>query len=193
MMGNEKDPFFGEEKQSDKFMVWATAIILGIFVLFCSICGIVIGILHHVYQDIMVVGNMLLLVLVLIIIFRWYREGNEDPKYKWIIIALVVVIFTIGISINALVWGLKPCEIEEQPICPNGIYFTDTRTCIENVWTTCSNQRNVANQTLCPIVYSYNPPFVRCGNCTYFLEEALQTVKLSPIDLSEATVPDVPT
>eukprot|EP01090_Pellita_catalonica_P019833 TRINITY_DN6861_c0_g2_i1.p1 TRINITY_DN6861_c0_g2~~TRINITY_DN6861_c0_g2_i1.p1 ORF type:complete len:190 (-),score=14.09 TRINITY_DN6861_c0_g2_i1:221-790(-) len=124
----EENPLFGEEKGSDKLIFWGSASIITLFVIYCSIIGVVLGVLEELYQHVMLVAVMLSLCIMIILLTRWYRGGDDQltKKYFWFLIGLVIVVFLLGITINAYVWVLDT-SCEDQPDCPSGLYLTEPR------------------------------------------------------------------
>ncbi|KAJ4454868.1 hypothetical protein PAPYR_10317 [Paratrimastix pyriformis] len=91
-------PFFDEETKAHKFLFWVTSICVSLFVLAVVVVGVIFGIIAH-WQLFMAVCLICVAYAVTFILVRWWRRRDIDPKVKFLIYMLIVVLLLSGISI----------------------------------------------------------------------------------------------
>ncbi|ELR20080.1 uncharacterized protein ACA1_114600 [Acanthamoeba castellanii str. Neff] len=136
-----------------KWLAWLIIAAIAILIIFSATVGIVFGILHQTPQHIMLTGSMLCLVLVLIVQWRFYAKGDQDPKLFWVLLGSTLVVVLMCVTINAYVWPPLPAD-------PNGLYNTQTKLCV------LSGVANCYATGQCPQVTSLEQPVAQCCNCT---------------------------
>jgi len=151
----------GKPQKSQKYITYAVSGGLIIFEAFTVGACISFGI---VQQD---AGHFLLGLLglslfgILIVLMRWYQQGDLDPKFKWFIVFVVVVVILTGIMSNMYIW--KPQPVFPSSLCDNGMGFYQFNT--KNCWSImnsefCYNPR----KDFC--VKTQFPGSSFCTNCT---------------------------
>jgi len=126
-------PLFGERKPSNQIAVYVFGGIVSAFVLFSLIVAIVKGI-HEKEHFVLAVG-LIMVYINLIILYKWYRSGELDPKSKYVLILLALTAIVIGVSINVYAWKKGPV-IPQMPQC-DGLYQFSTKTCFHTDISTC--------------------------------------------------------
>ena len=84
--------------------------------------GIAFGILQNA-SDILFAGCMLLAGFSTILLFKWWRAEDLDPKFKILLLLLIAQVLLLGVSLNVNVWNQKPIELSTQ--CMNYKLLTD--------------------------------------------------------------------
>ncbi|KAL6056273.1 Transmembrane protein C7orf23 [Balamuthia mandrillaris] len=152
----EEAPLFGEEKPGVKWVVWIVGILTTIFVVFCTISGIVFGVKRNTPQHFLLVAVLLCICVILIILFRWYKQGDLDPKFRFLIFSIVVLVFLTGAVLLAYVWP----EPEQMPSCPKDVYDTKYDKCtLRGIWD-CD-----ASQGYCAKIHARDVGSIECIQC----------------------------
>jgi len=128
------EPLFGERTQKAQVLVYVVGGIVSIFVLYSLIVAIIFGIQEK--EHFVIAVAMLLSYVVLIILFKWYRAGDLEPKFKYLIALVVVSVLVTAIAVNVYVWK-KPPPVP-PPIHCNGLYRFSDGTCFPD----CSTEAN---------------------------------------------------
>jgi len=121
-----EEPLFGERQQKTQIFFYLSAGAVTLFVLFSVIVSIVFGINKH--QHFVMAIALLCEFAVLVVLTRWYRAGDLDPKTKYLIIFFVLAVILSGVALNTYVWEKPPSPIE----C-TGLYDFATATCYKNM------------------------------------------------------------
>merc|ERR1712000_705893 len=95
-------PLFGEESTGKKAVTWGVVILLAAWGLFCVGIGLGFGIKENF-------TNMVLAAVSSIILFRWWRAEDLDPKFRLLLLLLVIQTLLIGVSLNLNIW-VKRCN-----------------------------------------------------------------------------------
>lgn len=159
-------PLFGEQKKETKVAVWVFSSILALISLFTFIVCIIFG-FQILRQHLLMAVVILFTVIILFILFRWYQEGDLDPKFKLLIALLILLVVTLCICANAYVWGIGPPPPDPSSQCVggNGFYVYNTKMCVQV--SPSLNDCKRPGFCLCP---AWGPNFttlsIYCTNCT---------------------------
>lgn len=99
-------PIFADEDKHQKYIAYTFG---GLVVLFAA-AAVVIGVILGIKQYYQLLFYALLLILHLActgLLIKWYREDGLDPKFKVLMIAMVVVSVLIGVDIFMFAFGLS--------------------------------------------------------------------------------------
>lgn len=109
-------PLFGEERQKLRWVNYVVAAATAVIVLFTLVVSFVKGLQAsyvHVFTGFVVV----LSTIPSIILGRWYRNGELDPKFKYLIFYMCAMIVLFCIAANVYFFlGFQPTESDPQ--CP---------------------------------------------------------------------------
>jgi len=110
--------------------------LLGAMVAFALAMSIVMGIKQHAQHFVMailVVSSF----IVLIILFRWYQQGDLDPKFKFLIaFCIFVVAFACAVDL-AYVW-MKPPPLPPSEQCGSLFQFSSGSCISVPNWNICT-------------------------------------------------------
>jgi len=160
-------PLFGEEKPISKWVTWIIAGIVAFVVAFSTIVGVVFGVINAVPQHFMLTCVLLCMTMILAVQYWWYRQGDLDPKFRFLLLGMVVVVILCAITLNAYAWP-DPKKCDDMPHCVGGqVWETKTRRCIFPRILDCLS----LHPPECAKVFSFTN--VVCLNCT------------QPVDFSE--------
>jgi len=103
--------------------------VVTLWVLYCTIIGLVFG-----FKDdrghLVLTFTLCMTYATMVVLFRWFRNGELDPKVKYVIWMMVAVLLMMGISLNIYVWSPPP-YCDPQPSCA-GLYRTSDDMCFPN-------------------------------------------------------------
>jgi len=125
------EPLFGERQQKTQVVFYISASAVSIFVAFSIVVAVIFGI--GKIQHFFLAASLGCLFAVLVILCKWYRAGDLDPKTKYLIFFLVFVVLLTAASLNAYVWEKKPTP--PPVITCNGLYRFSDATCFPNIAT----------------------------------------------------------
>jgi len=78
-------------------------------------------------QHFVLAAVLICMFAVLVILGKWYRAGDLDPKFKYLIIFVVATVVLTAIAVNVYVWEPQPV-IPPPPKC-DGLYQISTGLC----------------------------------------------------------------
>jgi hypothetical protein len=157
------EPLFGEQKQKTKVAIWVIGLILAAACLFTIAICVVFGITRSLYQHFFFGVAILFSSLILFILFRWYQQGDLDPKFKFLIGCLIFLIIILCGVANSYVW--IPEHIDPSSQCNNGggMYIYQTKQCISvNNLGEC----NKVGYCMCINSWTNETGSVTCMNCS---------------------------
>jgi len=156
-------PLFGEERPIDKFIQFALVGTTALFILLTFIFSIVNGVQDNPIN--IIYGVALLFVGVLVfILWRWYRVGDLDPKFKYLIGLSVLTVILFCIVGNIYFWK-KSLDVYEE--CPGQFYDAT----VGDSYQYPSRCYNSCPQGFCLDAWATPPGF--CYNCTNFVPKPL--------------------
>lgn len=110
-------PLFGEEKQKLKWINYVIAALVAFVVLFTLVVSFVKGLSAsyvHVFTGFVVV----LSTIPIIVLGRWYRNGELDPKFKILIYYMCAMVVLMSCAANIYFFLGFQAQGPECPICP---------------------------------------------------------------------------
>jgi len=119
-------PLFGEREKKTTALIYVVGTTLTIFVLFSATIGVIFGIERKAEHFVLVI-LMVLLFLTLAITYKCFSDGEFDPKLRWIIILLTIVVFIAGVAVNIYAW--EPLPEPPPKIECAGLYRTSDGVC----------------------------------------------------------------
>jgi len=125
----DSQPLFGERKTGNETFFWIVSVLLTLFVLVTVACAIAIGVTKQLIGNYIMAAAILFYYSILVILTRWYRTGDLDPKFKWILILFVISTVILCIAATIYTWG-KPEKIDIQ--C-DGLYRPSNGVCFPNI------------------------------------------------------------
>jgi len=119
-------PLYGETTKAQKIVMYAVGIAFALFTVAAVIVCLIFAILDKHWGHFVLVLAILLLVLTSVFMFKWYRAEHIHPKFKWIIVLLVVVL--VFCDVSGFVYSIA-YRIPEMPNCTYGFYNFNTSQC----------------------------------------------------------------
>eukprot|EP01118_Nematostelium_gracile_P020405 TRINITY_DN9878_c0_g1_i1.p1 TRINITY_DN9878_c0_g1~~TRINITY_DN9878_c0_g1_i1.p1 ORF type:complete len:162 (+),score=24.31 TRINITY_DN9878_c0_g1_i1:100-585(+) len=120
-----EEPLFGEKKKPTTVAFWVFVVIVTLIALVSIILGLVYGIKNP--EHIVLSVSVLFTWVVFVILTKWFRDGDLDSKFKFLIGLTVVVLLMI--SFATIYYSVKkPPKIPELPQC-DGLYSFASQTC----------------------------------------------------------------
>eukprot|EP01119_Soliformovum_irregulare_P009081 TRINITY_DN22210_c0_g1_i1.p1 TRINITY_DN22210_c0_g1~~TRINITY_DN22210_c0_g1_i1.p1 ORF type:complete len:187 (+),score=38.61 TRINITY_DN22210_c0_g1_i1:57-563(+) len=121
-------PLFGEKEKKTQVAFWIFAALISIFILFSVIIAIVYGVTDKEAEHFVPAVALIIVYAVLVVLTKWYRGGDMDPKMKWILVVLLIGVILLGVTVNVYVWKKKPVP-PALPQC-DGLYDFSQGTCM---------------------------------------------------------------
>jgi len=148
---DDTQPLFGEESRHEKlFVAVGTFSSLG-WVTYCVVIGVVMGILKGHISHLIFGAAILCLAALPYFLYRWYRNDDLEPKFRWLTLWSFLVLWLIGIVLNLYVWNDKVAPVP----CPGGSQFV------------IFNSTGYPNcYPICPNDYCFDFISLQCINCT---------------------------
>jgi len=131
------EPLFGERKAPITAGIYITGILISGFSLYCLIIGIVFGIKNEHWEHFLLGILMIAIWASLFLLYRWYRVGDIDEKFKVLIGIIVFMSVICGIAMNAYVWDWVP-HLSKAQKC-DGIWNSDIKRCYPIGGNPCNN------------------------------------------------------
>jgi len=155
-------PLFGEEERKWKFLSWAGIVFViggvGFSILILIIQGARNGVVQHYFAT----GIVAIVFASHVLLYRWYQQGDLDPKFKWLLILSIVSTLYVCLVANIYAWRPNPiipgadCNYLYDKTSGGCIYIQDYNQCL-----------NVSNlNDYCIKMRPGNPPSGYCHNCT---------------------------
>lgn len=91
-------PIYGEEGKGAKVLTWAVVVGLVVWALLCVGLGVAYGILSN-FTNILLAASVILTATSSILLFRWWRAEDLDPKFRILLLLLVANLLLIGVAI----------------------------------------------------------------------------------------------
>jgi len=105
-------PLFDAERKNAQILEYGSAAVVVIFVAFSVIACFVIGIQRKAYEHFVFAILLVLTIGILAILVMWWRQGDLDPKFKWLMLFTAFVVIFSGVAANVYIWQpLPPAEI----------------------------------------------------------------------------------
>lgn len=104
----DTQPLFGEESREQKLGVTVGTFSTIAWVVYCTIIGVVFGILRGHIQHVLFGALIVVLGAIPYLLYRWYRNDDLDPKFKWLTIWAFITLWFAGVIVNLYVWTDKP-------------------------------------------------------------------------------------
>jgi len=125
-------PFYGSQ---EKWHIYLIGGIVTILVLISAIIGLVEGISENLPQHVILAVMILALYFALFMLYRWWGEGDLDPKFKWLMVWMVLTLILGCIILNVYAFTVQAndaCDDSEPaPLtCTSGYYSTTYQTCV---------------------------------------------------------------
>jgi FlaA1/EpsC-like NDP-sugar epimerase len=123
-------PLFGERTTKTSLLFYIVSALITIFVLFSVVIAVVFGISTH--EHFVLALSLICSYITLVVMYKWYSNGELDPKFKYLLAFYLLTVILIAISMNCYVW-IKRTEIETEKIKCNGVYRTSDGACFVGV------------------------------------------------------------
>ncbi|GAM24818.1 hypothetical protein SAMD00019534_079930 [Acytostelium subglobosum LB1] len=148
-------PLFGETNKQTQLIQYAIGGAIAAFTVFSLIVGILFGLKNN-SRDFTLVFVLAFIFICTGVLMWWWRDRDDaiHPKFKWLLILLLLTTLLAGIAVNVYAWEKPPLP---QPEC-EGLYITDRRMCIP--WF-----NGTACETGCYNI-DFGIPLITCMNCT---------------------------
>ena len=78
-------------------------ILLVVWCLFCVAIAIAFGILDNT-TNLLLAAVMLIAAASAILLFKWWRDEDLDPKFRILLLLLIIQVLLVGVTINVSVW-----------------------------------------------------------------------------------------
>ncbi|KCV67859.1 hypothetical protein H696_05589 [Fonticula alba] len=112
-------PLFGEESRKEKWFQYLAIGALTASTLAAFIMSITSGISQNGIHFGLGIGLLAFLALVLLL-WRWYRAGDLDPKFKYFI-AVFWLVQLVMVIVGFIYFSYKPTDY--NALCPNGFWY----------------------------------------------------------------------
>jgi len=124
-----EEPLFGESNQSVKYCQYGTCIVILAAVLEALIVAVLKGFSLNFFPHFSMAAVILTNLVILIILVKWYQNGDLDPKFKFLIIWVIICIFAVVFTTNF--YGFK-VEFPPPPSknCNDGGGFWNNGRCL---------------------------------------------------------------
>jgi hypothetical protein len=70
---------------------------------FCVAVGLAFGFIQNV-TNILLAGSVVIGSIAAILMFKWWRAQDLDPKFRILLLLLIAQVLLIGVAINVNVW-----------------------------------------------------------------------------------------
>eukprot|EP01120_Amphizonella_sp_Union-15-10_P001543 TRINITY_DN11700_c0_g1_i2.p1 TRINITY_DN11700_c0_g1~~TRINITY_DN11700_c0_g1_i2.p1 ORF type:complete len:147 (-),score=14.22 TRINITY_DN11700_c0_g1_i2:121-561(-) len=136
------EPLFGEQKPRAYLVGFLFTGILLVGCLVCIVISIVFSVKSSLPQHLASTLLIVLTAIHLAILFKWYRRGDLDPKFKFLLFFSVFIVVLACVSDQIYVWVPFPGVLSK--CSGNNLYQPKSQTCITiQNWLDCSKEEKL--------------------------------------------------
>jgi len=124
-------PLFGEQRRGTQVFQYLVGFIVVGFTAFSLVAGVVLGLKDS--KHFALVLCLLFSFVDLAIMVYWYKDKEDrvHPKFRWLVIALVVTVLVCAATLNAYVWAKKlQCPVDPSSKCL-GLWDVANKKCYQ--------------------------------------------------------------
>eukprot|EP01125_Pyxidicula_operculata_P004828 TRINITY_DN17_c0_g1_i3.p1 TRINITY_DN17_c0_g1~~TRINITY_DN17_c0_g1_i3.p1 ORF type:complete len:186 (+),score=31.53 TRINITY_DN17_c0_g1_i3:657-1214(+) len=124
-------PHYGDEEQRNTNLItYGITGVLVIFILVTVGSAVGLGVTNGKYTHFVLAVLQIAVFSILVLLMHWYRQGDLDPKFKWLIVTVISAVLVTGTTVNLYVWKAPPVFPSQQCANGNGLYIWNLKQCI---------------------------------------------------------------